>query len=218
MSAHVHTTRTVVDVLAPGQYAMLGHDSGGAIARFVAAEHGARVRALVLGNTEIPGHRPWQVRAYAAIHGLPLGTALFLASLRLRLVRHSSLAFGGCFTDPAYADGEFGELFLAPLLRDPAVAAGQMRLLDGLEWRLLDRLADVHARISAPVQLVWGEADPFFPLARAKVLPGQFGGPAELRTIPGAKLFAHEDHPAAFLEHALPFLRVHAPAAARAAS
>jgi len=35
----------------------------------------------------------------------------------------------------------------------------------------------------------------------------QFAGPAELVEIPRARLFGHEDHPAEFLDHALPFLQ-----------
>jgi haloalkane dehalogenase len=57
-----------------------------------------------------------------------------------------------------------------------------------------------------PVQLIWGEDDPFFPLAGARRMLAQFAGGARLEVIPRAKLFAHEDHPAEFAALARPFL------------
>jgi pimeloyl-ACP methyl ester carboxylesterase len=56
------------------------------------------------------------------------------------------------------------------------------------------------------VRCIWGTADPFFPIAKARRMLEQFPAGAELVEIPGAKLFAHEDHPDAFVAHALPFL------------
>ena len=55
-------------------------------------------------------------------------------------------------------------------------------------------LADVHRRITVPVQLVWGDQDPFFPLAWATEMVGTFPD-ARLHVVEGAGLFCHEERP-----------------------
>lgn len=109
----------------------------------------------------------------------------------------------------AYLDGEFHELFVAPLLRSRIVAAGQVRPFAGLSLRDIDALTQVHPRIQAPVRLIWGAKDRFFPLRHAREMVRQFGGPTDLREIADGKLFAHEDRPEEFVAHARPFLREH---------
>jgi pimeloyl-ACP methyl ester carboxylesterase len=206
---HTATLAAVVDALALDRYAMLAHDSGGAFARMLAAEHGPRVQALVLGNTEIPGHRPGVVELLCTLAKLPGGAALLRLMMAVPALRRSSLGFRGCFADVAYVDGEFGELFVRPLVASAALTRGQLRLARGIDFAVVDRLAEVHRRIVAPVCMVWGALDPFFPLAKARAMPEQFAGDAELCVVPGARLFAHEDRAEAFLGHALPFLRRH---------
>jgi len=206
---HTATIAAVIDALGLDRYALLAHDSGAAFARMLAAEHGARVQALVLGNTEIPGHRPKVVELLCTLAKLPGGAALLRTMMRVGALRRSSIGFRGCFRDVAFVDGEFGDWFVRPLAASAAATRGQLRLARGIDFAIVDRFADVHRRISAPVCLVWGERDPFFPLAKARAMLAQFGGDARLCVIAGARLFAHEDHPDAFLAHALPFLRQH---------
>jgi haloalkane dehalogenase len=203
---HGETLRRAIDRLGLGRYGFIAHDSGAAMARLAAADDD-RVSCLVLGNTEIPGHRPLMVELYLKLTKFPAAMGLFRKAMRSRAVRHSSLGFGGCFEDPRYMDGEFHELFVAPMLDSDAVWAEQSRLLASLDFGVVDRMAETHARIKAPVLLVWGSDDPFFPLEKARGMVHQFPGGAEIKVISGAKLFAHEDHAPAFLAYARPFLR-----------
>ena len=129
-----------------------------------------------------------------------------LAALLLFIINLIGLGLGPLFTDAAYIDGEFAELFLAPL-EDPRVLAGQLKLLRSVDFDESDALAEVHRRIRAPVLCIWGPEDPFFPVAKARAMLPQFTGPASLVEIPRGKLFAHEDRAEEFLAHALPFLR-----------
>jgi pimeloyl-ACP methyl ester carboxylesterase len=203
---HAETLRRAVDELGLSQYALIAHDSGGGVARFLAAED-TRVCALVSGNTEIPGHTPKLVAFYAAVTRIPGARATLRASMKLRSVRRSALGFGNFFADLRILDGDFHELLVEPLLGSARAFANQSRLIADLDFRVFDQLREVHARIRVPVLLIWGSADPFFPLAKARAMLNQFGGPVELRPIEGAKLLAHEDHPAEFVAHALPFLK-----------
>lgn len=205
LASNAAALRRGIDALGLGPYALVAHDSGGTVARLLAAED-ARVQGLVLGNTELPGHHPWQVRFCAWAARRPRLAELLLAGMRLRPLRQSRLGFGGVFRDPAYVDGDFGEWFVKPLLGSRLVAEGQMALMRGLDLNLIDHLASVHERIRAPVLCIWGSEDRFFPLAVARGILTQFGGGAALVEIQGAKLFAHEDHPEAFAAAAIPFL------------
>jgi pimeloyl-ACP methyl ester carboxylesterase len=205
LEANAAAVRAAVDKLKLARYALVGHDSGGASARFIAAAD-ARVEALVLGNTEIPFHRAWLVEFYAWAARRPWLAALIFSTLRWSWLRRSPLAFGGLFTDAAYIDGEFGELFVRPLLTDRDVARQQMQLLLTLDQGVIDALPAVHARIQAPVLCIWGPHDPFFPLAKARAMLPQFAGGATLVEITDAKLLAHEDHADEFVAAAAPFL------------
>jgi pimeloyl-ACP methyl ester carboxylesterase len=192
---HADVVAAVVKALGLASYAILAHDSGGAIARAVAARDPG-VRALVMGNTEVPKHVPWQVKFFVAAARLGLGGAL-IAGMRVGFLRRSSLAYGGCFTDPRTVDGEFGRLFVEPL-RDAKARAGQMALAKNLDPNELGDLDELHGKIRCPTLLLWGTDDPFFPLARAKKMMPGFAGGAELLEVPGGKLFIHEDAPQAF--------------------
>jgi pimeloyl-ACP methyl ester carboxylesterase len=205
MVAHGETVRAAVDRLGLKEYAFVAHDSGGFVARAVAAGD-PRVRGLVLGNTEIPGHVPWQLVAYMLLGKLPGARHLVRAMLSWKPLRHSALGFGGCFVDVRSADGEFAELFIDPLLRSPAALDGALALLRSTQSSYLHALRDHHRRIHAPVLLVWGTADPFFPVDKARAMLGQLAGPATLVEIPGGKLFAHEDRADEFARAARPFL------------
>jgi pimeloyl-ACP methyl ester carboxylesterase len=66
-------------------------------------------------------------------------------------------------------------------------------------------LADVHARITCPVQLVWGEDDPFFPVDGARAMVDTFAN-ARLTIVPDAKVFVHEERPEEVAAALLPTL------------
>jgi pimeloyl-ACP methyl ester carboxylesterase len=169
--------RAAIDRLALGRYTLVAHDSGAVFARLVAADD-ARVDGLIMGNTEVPGHRSRVVELYVWAARHPRLAALMLASMRWRWLRRSGLGFGGCFADPAFVDGEFGDWFVRPMLATPALGLRAFDMLRELDLGLIDRLAAVHARIAAPVLCIWGSDDPFFPVAKARRMLPEFPGGA----------------------------------------
>jgi pimeloyl-ACP methyl ester carboxylesterase len=216
---HADTLGRAIETLSIERYALLGHDSGAAIMRLLAADAPEHCWGLVMGNTEIPGHRPLLVELYGLLAKIPGGAAAFALALKSRAVRRSALGYGGCFADMDMLDGDFHDLFVEPLLSDKRALAGQMRLVHGLDFGIIDKLEQTHAHISAPALLLWGVDDPFFPLDKARGMLAQFPGGAELIEIEPGKLFAHEEFPALFAEHARRFLlSVAASGAAAAAS
>jgi haloalkane dehalogenase len=204
-ASQARTLRAAVDQLGIERYALLAHDSGGLIARLLAADD-PRVFALVSGSTEIPGHTPaFLERLIAAAH-TPGGAELLRQQMQSREARRSDAAYGGCFADLDFLDGEFHELQVAPILDSPARWAKQIAILRTIDGHVDELLRAAQARIAAPMLFVWGDADPIFPLAKARAMVAALEGRAQIAVIADAKLFAHEERPAAFAAHAAPFL------------
>jgi pimeloyl-ACP methyl ester carboxylesterase len=199
--------RRFADALDLTRYSVLAFDTGATIARQLALIDPARVRRLVLLNTEIPGHRPPWIPLFQRSVGLPGSGASMRLLLRSRRLRRSGLGFGGCFRDLGRIDDpDFLAGTVAPLLASKQRLAGAQRYLAGIDWALVDGLARRHAEIAAPVLFVWGEDDPTFPIERARAMVSQLRDCRGLVAVPGARLLVHEEKPDAVADAALPFL------------
>lgn len=202
LDAHARAVVRAIDKLGLERVAFVAHDSGGVVARIAAAELGRRCSALVFGNSEIAGYRPPLLQALVTLLKMPGGAWLLPRALRLKVMRHSNFGFGGCFGDKSLIDGEFSELFIKPLFLSHE---GQLGLARDFDWGVLDRLEATHKEITAPVHMLWGEGDPWFPVGRARAMKSQFPGGATFQELPG-KLFTHEENPALWAQHARTFL------------
>lgn len=195
IDGHIDSVRQVVDLLALDSVAVVGHDSGGLIARHALAGD-ARVRSMGLINTEQTRGPSWRFKLFlAGRHSPGFGAGLGWVADQRRL-RRNPLVFGGAFADRSLLDGEFDEFFLQPLHNSAAHRDAAVRLLRSFDYQLIRDLADLHRRIEVPVQLVWGDRDPFFPVAWAKDMVASFPD-ARLSVIEGAGLFSHEEQPEA---------------------
>jgi pimeloyl-ACP methyl ester carboxylesterase len=201
---HTATLREVVSRIDLRAYAVVAHDTGGVMARLLAADD-QRVRALLLTDTDLSNYRPFLLRLYTWSAKTP-GTRMFEASMGSRWMRRSGMGLGGCFYDVDRIDGDFEEMFLAPLLRSRKAQDGQRMLLRDFDWARIDKLAEVHARIRAPALLIWGPENPWFPLNRAQGMVKEFAGGARLHALPHGKLFSHYEFPEEFVQEARPFL------------
>jgi pimeloyl-ACP methyl ester carboxylesterase len=201
---HIQTVRRVVDVLGLDDIAVVGHDSGGLIARYALAGD-ARVRVMGLIDTEQSGKLTWRFRSFFVARHAPGFGAAFGWAVGHPRIRRNPLVLGGAFVDSSLLDGEFDEFFLEPLRRDPARRDAAVRLLCGFDMGLLRGLTELHRRIDVPVHLVWGDQDPFLPVAWAREMAGTFPD-AQLSTIEGAGLFSHEERPAEVADALLPTL------------
>ena len=204
IGTHIQSVRRVVDLLELDEVAVVGHDSGGLIARH-AMVGDSRLRAMGLINTEQSKGLSWRFKSFVAARRLPgFGAGLGWVAGRPR-IRRNPLVLGAAFADSSLLDGEFDEFFLKPLHEVPARRDAAVRLLRSFDVQLVRDLAGVHSRISVPVQLVWGDQDPFFPLEWAKEMVATFPD-ARLDVVPGAGLFAHEERPAEVARALLPTL------------
>lgn len=201
---HIHSVRRALDLLDLNDVAVVGHDSGGMIARHAVAGD-SRLRALGLIDTEQSTGLSWKFKTFIAGRRIPgFGAGLGWLAGRPRL-RRNRLVLGDAFADPSLLDGEFDEFFLQPLHRSRQHRDAAIRLLRSFDYQHVRDLGELHKRIDVPVQLVWGEQDRFFPVKWAKEMVGTFPD-ARLEIIAGAGLFAHEERPAEVAQALLPVL------------
>lgn len=201
---HIESVRRVVDLLGLDELAVVGHDSGGMIARHAVAGD-PRVRAMGLIDTEQPRGLSWRFKMFLAARHVPgVGGALGWIVGQPRL-RRNGFVLGDAFADAALLDGEFDEFFLAPLHEIPERRDAAVRLLRTFDPAYVQELAALHQRIDVPVQLVWGEHDKFFPPDWAREMVGTFPH-AQLEVVEGAGLFSHEERPTEVARALLPVL------------
>jgi pimeloyl-ACP methyl ester carboxylesterase len=201
---HVTSVRRVVDLLGLDRVAVVGHDSGGMIARHAMAGD-ARLSAMGLIDTEQPQGMSWRFKMFLAGRKMPgFGAALGWLAGKPAL-RRNGFVLGDAFVDRSLLDGEFDEFFLRPLAEDPARRAATMAVLRTFEPRYVHELGALHRRIDVPVQMVWGVEDKFFPLQWAREMVDTFAD-ARLTEVPGAGLFSHEERPAQVAAALLPVL------------
>src|SRR5205823_5174972 len=132
-----------------------------------------RVKRLALINTEIPGHRPPWIQLYQFLMRVPGAPLIFRQLLRSDLFLRSGMGFGGCFCNLDLINGDFRDRFVTPYVRSAQKTAGMGRYLVGLQWKVVDELAQRHAELRMPVLLVWGQEDPTFPIDRAREMVAQ---------------------------------------------
>jgi pimeloyl-ACP methyl ester carboxylesterase len=201
---HIHSVRRTLDLLELDDVAVVGHDSGGMIARHAVAGD-PRLRALGLIDTEQSTGLSWKFKSFIAGRRIPgFGAGLAWIAGRPRL-RRNPLVLGDAFVDRSLLDGEFDEFFLQPLHRSRPHRDAAIRLLRSFDHQHIRDLGELHRQIDVPVLLVWGEQDRFFPVQWARDMVADFPD-ARLEVIKGAGLFSHEERPAEVAAALLPVL------------
>lgn len=184
--------RVVQQVVPTGQFVLVGHNSGGGMARQAAAVLGERVAGMVLCNTEIPHVHSWRFSVLLGAMQWPGAPSVARWMIQTRVGRYLLLrdAVANRALVPALS-----ERFLAPLAASPRRLSGALEVVRGVRPADFDAIGEVHGRIVAPVRLVWGTECVWFPLAGAHAMCATFGGSATLTEVQGAGLLVHEEAP-----------------------
>ncbi|MET1077589.1 MAG: alpha/beta hydrolase [Pseudomonas sp.] len=192
-------------------YSVLGNDSGGITARYLAYWGATQVDKLILLNTEIPGHRAPNQQLYKQLaRWLPGYNAIARIQLKNAAYLCSKLSFGGTLYDHQHLLGSFNRRFIAPLTRSAqAMDEARRSFIAVLDWPQLDALSQIHGAIKAQTLLIWGRQDDTFPEVHALEMSQGFGNLAGFISIDKARLYVHEDQPEQVIRHLTAFLDKH---------
>lgn len=188
---HIASVRAVVDELGLDNFAVIGHDSGGMIARHALAGD-ERVRAFGLINTEQPQGLNWRFNAFLSFRRVPAFGSILGWLLHQPKIRRNRFILGDAFADRSQLDGDFDEFILGPIKTSPAHRDATVALLKSFQVSHVEQLAELHRKIEVPVQLVWGAKDPFFTLDKAIDMVDTFPN-AKIAVIEDGGLFVHEE-------------------------
>ncbi len=198
--AHAERTRALMDELGIASACFVGHGMGGSVAQAVALAFPERVTRLCLVNST--AFECWPRRAalmarvlsatpIARMLGAPLLSGLVHGSLLSGFVdqeigRHALDKYLGAFNSRLGVDVLVAQL---RAMHDPAVE------IIGAEL----------GRITQPTAILWGQRDPYLPVALAYRLQRAITG-ATVEIVEGARHFTPEDAPeraAAAIAHLL---------------
>lgn len=177
-------------------FAVVGHGHGGGVAQLFAVEGG--VKAMVLVNCA--AFDAWPSEAMRRLQAVPQKDE------RAALVRAAmTFAFKEGMGRRARLTGDLFEEYLRPWAGDEGTRAffRSLRAADGLG--LIGIEAELE-RLECPVFILWGEDDPFIPVAVAERLSEAMPA-STLALLPGCSHFVTEDAPEAALPLVFDYLR-----------
>lgn len=185
LRSHADRLVAVLDHLRINDACVVGHDVGGGIAQSVAIRHPARVSRLCLVSSV--AFDAWPAREVKLARAmLPLSRHL-PASWILSVVRSDLLR--------GYVDQDRGsreiELYLRPFV-DSAGRDALLAHLLALDSAETSALASQLKDIVCPVSIVWGNQDPFLPVAIAERLRAAIPG-STLDVVPEGRHFLPEE-------------------------
>jgi len=170
-----------------GPVVLVVHDWGGLIGLRWACDHPASVRALVISDTGFFPDGRW--------HGLAeaLRTQGQGEELVDSLTRQS---FGQMLqaVSPSFEEAAIDHYWLA--YTEPERRRGQLELYRSGDFEKLAPYEGKLAALGVPALLLWGEDDPFAPVAGARRLEAELPG-ARLQVLAGAGHFVYDEQPEA---------------------
>jgi pimeloyl-ACP methyl ester carboxylesterase len=178
----------VLDRLAVGSAAIVGHDFGAPVALALYRRRPDLVNGLGLlatnTFTDTPVPFPLSTVRWPVI-GRLAGRALF-SGPSLRMMLHGGVGRPRRRLDPAAHVGDRGQR--RAIAR---IFAGSLRHLDELYAPVQDTLA----KVDVPAFVLWGDRDPFFTVEQGRRTAASIAG-AELTVLSGAGHFIPEERPA----------------------
>jgi pimeloyl-ACP methyl ester carboxylesterase len=190
---------------------LVANDSGGAIAQIFAARHPQRLRSLTLTNCDVHDNYPpaaFQPTREAAANGS-------FSARRQELHDNVGILRAGFALAYEAADkipDETLATYVRPLLSSPERTHDLERWLTSSgDNSQTTEIAPLLRQLQCPTLIVWGTADPFFPLKWAYWLKGAIPGVSKVIELEGAKLFFPEERPDALVEPLREHWRMTAP-------
>ena len=191
LGVHAHADRVLalMDGLGIREAALVGHGLGGGVAQSLAVRFPARVSRL--GLVSSVAFDAWPTRSARFWRRLAPFGRLVPASW-LQSILRTTLQYGYANSAQGLHSLElYARAFASPEGRDTLVR--HVRALDSAET---EALAPQLRAITAPTAVVWGQGDPFLPVAVGERLRDAIPG-ATLDVVASARHFVPQDTPAA---------------------
>ncbi len=202
--AQVAMLAALLDTLDASRVDVVANDSGGLVAQLFVARYPDRVRSLLLTNCDVDENNPPQLFmpvARLAQKGLFVDRVLAPELKDLELAR-SEKGLGSVYTHPDQLTAETIEAYLGPLVATPAKKQQANAYAAALGTDVLVPVREALERWKGAARMVWGTADPFFPMQWAGWLDQHLPGSRGVRAVEGAKLFFPEEMPELIAEEA----------------
>ncbi len=194
---HVEALERLRTGLGLGPVALVVHDWGGLIGLRWACDHPGAVRALVISSSGFFPDGKWHGMAKAL---RTEGTGEELMANMTEEVLGQVLRQ----TSPDIDDAAVAEYWKA--FSDEDRRRGHLELYRSGDFEKLRPYQGGLARLGVPTLVLWGEDDPFAPVAGARRLQAEIPG-SELVVIPGTGHFVVEDDPGRYGAELGRFLR-----------
>jgi len=193
-----------LDQLSISTVDLVANDSGGTIAQLFAAQHPARVRTMLLTNCDVHENSPpAQMSNSIAAARAGAYDQKMARHLEDRAYARSPKGIGGsAYTDPANFTDEAIEFYFGPLVASPLRRTQLNHYLAAFEPNPLLAIEPELKRCTTPTRMVWGTADPLFPVVWAEWLDRTLPASRGVRLVEGGKLFWPEEMPDLVAEEA----------------
>jgi pimeloyl-ACP methyl ester carboxylesterase len=186
LAGHGRRLADLLDYWALESPAVIAHDIGGAAVLRAHLLHGRAMAALAL--VDVVALAPWGSPFYRLVREHDtvfeqLPAAIHEGVLRAYVATAQALPL----------DRDVEAALVAPWLGPDGQSAFYRQIAQG-DQRDTDEIEPLYARIDAPTLVVWGEADPWIPVARGRELARRIPG-ARLEVLAGSGHLVQEDEP-----------------------
>jgi pimeloyl-ACP methyl ester carboxylesterase len=186
LAAHGQRLAALLDFWGLERPAIIAHDIGGAAALRAHLLHDRPVAALAL--VDVVALAPWGSPFYRLVGEHQAVFEQLPAAIHEGVLRaYVSTA------QPRPLERDLEDALIAPWLGSAGQSAFYRQIAQGHQ-RDTDEIEPLYGQITAPTLVVWGEADPWLPLAQGRELARRIPG-ARLAIVPGAGHLVQEDQP-----------------------
>lgn len=187
----------LLDQLSIPAVDLVANDSGGTIAQLFVVQHPKRVRSMLLTNCDVHENSPPpQMKNSIATARAGQYDQKMARHLEDRVYARSPNGIGGAaYMDPASFTDEAIDYYFKPLVSSP-LRRTQLNLhLAAFEPNPLLAIESALRRSQVPTRMVWGTADPLFPVVWAEWLDQTLPESRGIRLVEGGRLFWPEELP-----------------------
>lgn len=191
----------VLDEMGVDRFDLVLNDSGGAVGQIMAVNAPDRVRSMAFSNCDV--HNNWppttlnEIRKAAQEGKFADQIGGFLKNVESFHTTTAPLLYN----DPTFPTPESVQANVAPIVSSPERKAAFNRYVGMQDHLQLVEIEDKLRQLQIPACIVWGNADPFFPVEWAHWLHDTLPLAQEVIELEGSMLFHPEEHPAVFNEH-----------------